>query len=102
MKPGHLLAAVVVLSVGALGTAAAADIQAGKAKAGPCAGCHGANGEGKGPNPPLAGMPVDRFVQSMNEYKSGKRPHAVMKTFASKLNDADTTNVAAYYASLKK
>jgi cytochrome c553 len=102
MKLINLLAALAVLSVGTLGTAAAADIAAGKAKTTACAGCHGANGEGKGPNPPLAGMPADKFVQSMNDYKSGKRANAVMKGFAAKLNDADTANVAAYYASLKK
>lgn len=102
MKTHQLLAALTVLSLGAVGAANAADIAAGKAKAGACAACHGANGEGKGTNPPLAGIPADRFVQAMNEYKSGKRANAPMKTFATKLSDAETANLAAYYASLKK
>ena len=87
---------------GAAGTAVAADIAAGKSKAASCAVCHGANGEGKGNNPPLAGMAPARFVQAMRDYKSGKRPSAAMKGYAAKLDDGATADLAAYYASLKK
>ena len=80
---------------------AAGDIAAGKAKAGACAGCHGANGEGKAPNPALAGKAQDGFVQAMQDYKSGKRNNPIMKTFATPLSDQDMANLAAYYASLK-
>jgi cytochrome c553 len=88
--------------LGLAGTSqAAGDVQAGKAKAGPCAGCHGANGEGIAPNPALAGKKEDDLAQALKDYKSGKRSHAIMKTFASKLSDEDMANLAAYYASLK-
>ena len=80
---------------------AGGDAQAGKAKAGVCAGCHGANGEGKAPNPTLAGKAEDQFIQAMKDYKSGKRNNPVMKTFASQFTDQDMANLAAYYASLK-
>ena len=97
---------VAGIIIGILGVAAPAqaggDAAAGKAKAGTCAGCHGAHGEGKKPNPPLAGMAEDKFVQAMSDYKSGKRANAMMKNFSSKLSDADVANLAAYYASLKK
>ena len=97
-----LLCAGVVALLGIAGTAqGAGDVAAGKAKAGACAGCHGANGEGKAPNPPLAGKPQDAFVQAMQDYKSGKRNNPVMKTFAIPLSDQDMANLAAYYASLK-
>ena len=98
-----LLVAGVVASLGFAGTAqAGGDAQAGKAKAGPCAACHGANGEGKAPNPALAGKSEDQIVQAMKDYKSGKRANAVMKTFAGPLSDQDIANLAAYYASLKQ
>ena len=80
---------------------AAGDAQAGKAKAGACAGCHGANGEGVKPNPALAGKPEGEMVQALMDYKSGKRANPIMKTFASPLSDQDMANLAAYYASLK-
>ena len=97
-----LLVAGIIAALGVGGTAqAGGDAQAGKTKAGACAACHGANGEGKAPNPALAGRPEGQFIQAMKDYKSGKRNNPVMKTFASQLNDQDTANLAAYYASLK-
>ena len=48
---------------------AAGDAQAGKAKAGACAGCHGANGEGVKPNPALAGKSEGEIVQALADYK---------------------------------
>ena len=80
---------------------AAGDAQAGKAKAGACAGCHGANGEGIKPNPALAGKSEGEIVEALKDYKSGKRANPIMKTFAGQLSDQDIANVAAYYASLK-
>jgi cytochrome c553 len=98
-----LLAAGFFALLGIVGaTQAAGDVQAGKAKAGSCAGCHGANGEGKPPNPALAGKSESGFVQAMKDYKSGKRDNAIMKTFAVPLSEQDIANLAAYYASLKK
>ena len=101
MKSTRLVIGVVAF-FGVVGvTQAGGDAQAGKAKAAACTGCHGANGEGKAPNPALAGKAEDQFVQAMKDYKSGKRNNPVMKTFASQLTDQDMANVAAYYASLK-
>jgi cytochrome c553 len=97
-----LLAAGAAILLGFLGTACAdGNIDAGKAKAGSCAGCHGANGEGKAPSPALAGMAKSKFVQAMKDYKSGKRDNAMMKTFAKQVSEEDVENLAAYYASLK-
>ena len=94
--------AVVVASLGAAATAeAAGNVEAGKAKAAACVGCHGANGQGIPPNPALKGKTEDELVEAMKDYKSGKRNNAVMKAFAAQLNDQDIANLAAYYASLK-
>ena len=91
----------MVLLLG-VGTAqAGGDVAAGKTKAASCVACHGPNGEGVAPNPPLKGRTEAQFVQAMKDYKSGKRDHALMKGLASALNDQDIENLAAYYASLK-
>ena len=98
----RILTAVVVASLGAAATAeAAGNVEAGKAKAAACVGCHGANGQGIPPNPALKGKTEDELVEAMKDYKSGKRNNAVMKAFAAQLNDQDIANLAAYYASLK-
>jgi cytochrome c553 len=55
MKSTLLIAGFFALLGIAGTTQAAGDAQAGKAKAGACVGCHGANGEGVKPNPALAG-----------------------------------------------
>jgi cytochrome c553 len=92
----------MALLLGIVGTAqAAGDAKAGKAKAGACAACHGANGEGVAPNPALAGKSEQQFVQALNDYKTGKRAHAVMKSMASPLKDQEMADLAAYYSSLK-
>lgn len=97
-----LLAVGIVALFGIAGTAmAGGDAGAGKAKAAACGGCHGANGEGKKPNPPLAGLTEGKIVAALKDYKSGKRANPLMKTFASKLSDDDMANLGAYYASLK-
>lgn len=102
MKSTHWIVGCITL-LGAVGVAqAAGDAAAGKAKATTCAGCHGANGEGKAPNPALAGLAEDKFVQALKDYKSGKLNKPIMKTFASQLSEKDMENLAAYYASLKK
>jgi len=97
-----LMIAAAALVFGMSGSAmAAGDVEAGKAKSKACAGCHGANGEGKKKNPPLAGMATADFTKAMQDYSSGARDNKTMARTAKKLSDADVANLAAYYASLK-
>jgi cytochrome c553 len=101
MKQVLVVAGVVAL-LGIAGAAqAAGDVAAGKAKAGMCAGCHGAQGQGVKPNPPLAGKSETQIVDDLKAYKSGKRTNPVMKGLASGLSDQDMANLGAYFASLK-
>ena len=100
-RMSFLIAACFALSAAVTPVQAAGDAAAGKTKAATCAACHGANGEGKDKNPPLAGKPEAQLVQALQDYKTGKRQNGIMKTFTSKLSDSDMADVAAYYASLK-
>lgn len=103
MKQTLLATIGIVAMLGMVGSAqAAGDPVAGKAKTAACAGCHGANGEGTGAAPALAGKSEEYIVQALQDFKSGKRANPVMKSFASSLSDQDMANVAAYFASLKK
>ena len=97
-----LTAVIIVGSCVTLGAAqAAGDVAAGKARAAACAGCHGANGQGVPPNPPLAGKPEADQVKALKDYKSGARNNAIMKGLAASLSDKDMEDLSAYYASLK-
>lgn len=102
MKTGILTIAAAAFIIGMSGPALAdGDADAGKAKAKACASCHGANGEGKKKNPPLAGMDQAKFVKAMQDYASGARDNKTMARTAKKLSEADIANLAAYYSSLK-
>ena len=96
-----IIGALALLGTSNIGLAKG-DAAAGKAKTASCAGCHGANGEGKGQYPALAGKSEDEIEHALKDYKSGKRTNGMMKSFAAKLSDQDIENIAAYYSSLKK
>ena len=92
--------------IGVFGVAvpvAAADINAGKAKADAvCAVCHGAQGVATLPNAPnLAGQPQIYLAEQLKNYRSGKRTHEVMGVIAKPLTDQEIENTSAWYASLQ-
>ncbi len=101
MKRALWMGIALATTTFATGTWAAGDIAAGLKKAGACAGCHGAKGEGKGPSPALAGLAEAKLVAAMNEIKSGKRGSKMMKAAMTPLTDSDIANLAAFYASIK-
>lgn len=95
------LLATALLSVMAF-SSNAADIAAGKAKAGMCAACHGANGISAIPMyPNLAGQKAMYTTKQLKAFKSGTRKDPVMAPMAMALSDADMANLGAYYESLK-
>lgn len=102
MNPKMYVAAVAGLLVAVSGTAhATGSADDGKTKAAQCAACHGTDGKGGGPNPPVIALDAAKFVAAMNDYKSGKRKHPMMEMLAKKLNDQDMADLASYYATLK-
>ena len=65
-----------------------------------CAACHGADGNSGTPvNPKLAQQHPEYTVKQLQEFKSGKRPNAVMSGMAATLSDADMKNIAYWLAS---
>jgi cytochrome c553 len=103
MARTSLTATILILASLAVTSAAqaAGNVEAGKTKSARCAACHGAEGQGVAPNPPLAGKPEAQQVQALKDYKSGVRNNAVMKGMATSLSDQDMEDLAAFYASLK-
>ena len=74
-------------------------VQAGKAAAAACAGCHGDAGISKMPGTPnLVGLDPKYLVAAMKGYKGGRRKNDVMKSVISAVPDADLSNIALYYA----
>ena len=79
--------------------AMAGDIEAGKAKAAICAGCHGATGTSINPMwPDLAGQHEQYLDRQIKAFRDGTRKDPMMAPMVVSLSDADIANLAAYYA----
>ncbi|MGJ4941074.1 c-type cytochrome [Bradyrhizobium sp. HKCCYLS1011] len=96
---GILLAAAALLSE--FSVTHAADLEAGKAKAELCVGCHGENGLSQTENiPSLAGQ-QDQFIQwQLVFFRAGTRKNEAMQPIIEQLNNEDIRNLGAYFASL--
>ncbi len=78
------------------------DAAAGKAKAEPCAGCHGAEGVSADlPGPTLAGQNEAYLAAALEAYKTGARSNQMMTAMAADVDEGDIPDIAAYFASLK-
>jgi cytochrome c553 len=75
--------------------------EAGRAATEVCAGCHGETGNSDRPRvPSLAGQPAEYLIAALNAYKGGSRADGGIHAFAQSIGDAETENIAAYYAAL--
>lgn len=95
-----LLAAWFLTALFPLTAASAGNADAGKAKAGLCAGCHGVDGNGGADPtwPKLAGQTPEYIVAQLQRFKSGARENPIMKGMASALSEKDMQDIAAYYS----
>jgi len=74
----------------------------GRAKAQACSVCHGPLGISNAPDAPhLAGQPRIYLLEQLKAFRSGRRRHEVMNVIAKPLTDADISNLADWYSSLK-
>ena len=100
---GAVFCAASVLGSAALcGAAWADDISAGRAKAQPCAVCHGQLGVATHPQAPhLAGQPAEYLRAQLRAYRSGARKNDMMSLMAKPLSDDDIDQMAAWFASIR-
>ncbi len=74
-------------------------VQAGKAAAAVCAGCHGEIGISKTPGTPsLVGQEPKYLVAAMAAYKDGQRKNDTMKAMIAPVAEANQNNIALFYA----
>jgi cytochrome c553 len=84
------------------GTAVAADLEAGKARAqSVCAACHGANGVSVSDSiPNLAGQRAAYLENQLRAWKDGSRKNPLMNAIGAQLAGDEIANLAAYFSSL--
>jgi cytochrome c553 len=96
-----------VLLAGLLGLAGVAGAQEpGQAKApvktALCVTCHGPLGMGLTPDTPhIAAQPQIYLVAQLKAFRSGARKHEVMNVIARPLTDAEITELAEWYSSVR-
>ena len=97
----HVLAGAFLLASTLPPLAHAADVEAGKAKAEICAGCHGENGISQTENiPSLAGQP-DQFIQwQLVFFRAGQRKNEQMQPIVADITNDDVRNLGAYFSQL--
>lgn len=92
---------IILMSYLVFDTCYAADINAGKAKALVCAGCHGSDGVSKNPMfPSLAGQSSLYLDNQLKHFRDGSRENPTMNGLAKDLKDNEIENLATYFASL--
>ncbi len=66
-----------------------------------CANCHGTNGNARGDMKPLAGMPADKMLAMLADFRSGNQPATIMHQISKGYTEEQVKLVAAYFAAQK-
>ena len=97
---GFLLLIFSVLMLISTASLAQGDSDAGSKKARHCQVCHGKGGNSTDPTyPVLAGQHAKYIVKQLKAFKAGTRKDPIMNGMASKLNEQDMEDVAAFFSS---
>ena len=68
-------------------------------KAETCAACHGRGGAGTMDEyPDIGGQHADYLAQALNDYRTGKRKHPIMGSFAQQLTREEIEQLAEYFS----
>ena len=98
--PKAVLAAVVALA--SQSALAQADPLQVRSWAAGCANCHGTNGVAQPGMVSLAGVPKNQLVNTLLDFKAGRRPATIMHQLAKGYTDEQLELLAGYFAAQKK
>ena len=97
--PEYLLLIILLLVIST--AVSAVEITKGAMLSNSCAACHGTAGKSPGSIPSINDKPAQFLIQSLKDFRSGKRPSTVMGRHASGYNDEEIKHIANYFSSQK-
>lgn len=101
MNKSPVLAALLAAAVAT--PALAADPHLARSLAATCANCHGTNGKAVGGAgiEALDGVPRDKILQKLADFRSGDKPATIMHQIAKGYSDEQLELIAGYFAKQK-
>ncbi len=81
--------------------ALAQDVNLARNLAATCANCHGTNGNARGDMKPLAGVPADKMIAMLADYRAGNQPATIMHQIVKGYTEDQIKLIAAYFAAQK-
>ncbi|MCL4799650.1 MAG: c-type cytochrome [Burkholderiales bacterium] len=100
MRTSALLVAVLA-GLPAIAAAQGSNPSLGRDLAAGCAHCHGTDGISAGVTESLAGRRAEQIVQTVKEFREGKKPATIMHQISKGYTDAQIAAIAAYFAAQK-
>jgi cytochrome c553 len=100
-RPGRRIAAAAALlaaSTLACAQGAAPDPLLARNLAATCANCHGTNGNAVGDMKSLAGVPAEKILAMLADYRNGNQPATIMHQIVRGYTDEQLRLIAAYFA----
>jgi cytochrome c553 len=89
---------ILAAPLAAQAQATAPDMVLARNLAATCANCHGTNGNARGAMTPLAGMPADKLVALMADYRAGNLPATIMHQIVKGYTEDQIRLIAAHFA----
>ena len=81
--------------------AQAQDVNLARNLAATCANCHGADGNARGEMKTLAGVPADKLLAQLADFRSGAQPATIMHQIVKGYTDEQLKLIAGYFAARK-
>ena len=89
---------ILAAPLAAQAQATAPDMVLARNLAATCANCHGTTGNARGDMKPLAGMPADKLVALMADYRAGNLPATIMHQIVKGYTEDQIRLIAAHFA----